>query len=902
MRLFTRSETRGFWALLILLVPFAAHAQMKPVRLICEYLHDPVGIDAARPRLSWQLKSEERGVTQQAYQILVASTDEALAAETPDVWDSGRVASSQSLHVEYAGPPLASAKRYSWKVRVWDQAGAMTVSQPASWRMGLLTPKDWHGQWIGRTEDTDYTAAPLLRRSFELRREVKDAQLFICGLGYYELHLNGRKVGDHVLDPGYTAYDRRALYVSYDVTEQLRRGANAVGVILGTGWYNVHSLAVWNFDNAPWRAAPKLLFELRITYDDESSETIVSDETWKTSTGPIFYDSIYGGESYDARLERPGWDTAPFDDASWQPARHVRSPGGLLVSQVMPPVRVTGTLSPRKLLEPRPGVYVFDFGQNFSGVSQLTVAAPAGTKITLRHGERIENDGSLDVADSIRHQRQRPARFQTSEYITAGRGLETWAPRFTYYGFRYVEVSGLPSEPSLDALAGLVVHTDVESAGEFSSSNELLNRIQAATRWSYVSNLVSLPTDCPHREKNGWTGDAHLATEQALFNFKPAAVYSKWLYDIVDSQRERGDLPGISPTSGWGYDRLNGPSWDSALLLIPAYMHQYYGDERILTRHYEAFKSYVDYVTSRAPAGIANFGLNDWLPYRTKTPAGITSTAYYYRDALIVAQTAELLGKQDEAERYRRLAQRILDAFNKRFFKRKTDSYANGSQTSISCALYQGLVAPERRKAVTRSLVQAIEKRDTHIDTGVLGAKYVLLALMENGRTDLAYKIVNQETLPGWGYWMKLGATTLWEDWKGTQSRNHIMFGDVSAWFYKAIAGINPDPAAPGWTNVIIKPYVSPGMTSARARYDSIRGTIVSAWQIDDATLTLAVEIPANSRATIFVPTRSADSVEEGGEPAAGAPGVRFVDSANGYARYEVGSGSYSFKAARPAP
>ena len=898
----TRSVRLGGWVLLGLLVPLAAHAQMQPVQLICEYLHDPLGVDAARPRLSWQLESGGRGVVQKAYQVLVASTDAGLAADQPDVWDSGRVESDQSLHIEYGGPPLASSKRYSWKVRVWDQTGAMTVSEPASWRTGLLTQNDWHGQWIGRTQDTRYAPAPLLRSSFELRREVENAQLFISGLGYYELRLNGAKVGDHVLDPGYTAFDRRVLYVSYDVTAQLHRGANAVGVILGTGWYNVHSLAVWGFDKAQWRAAPKLLLELRVTYDDGSSETIVSDETWKTSTGPITYDSIYGGESYDARLERSGGDTASFDDSSWQPALLVAPPGGELVSQQMPPVRVVRRLTPRKLTEPRPGVYVFDFGQNFAGVSELTVDAPAGTTITLRHGERVASDGSLDVVESMRHQRQKPPRFQTSEYTTAGGGPEIWSPRFTYYGFQYVEVSGLPSEPSLDTLAGLVIHTDVEPAGEFVSSNELLNRIQAATRWSYLSNLISLPTDCPQREKNAWTGDAHLAAEQALFNFKPAAVYSKWLHDLVDAQRAKGDLPGIAPTSGWGYARLNGPAWDSALLLIPAYMHQYYGDERILTRHYDAFKRYVDYVTSRAPGGIANFGLNDWVPYKTRTPPGITSTAYYYRDAQIVARTAELLGKHDEAEQYRQLAQRIFDAFNERFFDSANDSYGNGSQTSISCALYQGLVVPEHREAVTRSLVRAIGQHDDHIDTGVLGAKYVLLALMENGRTDLAYKVVDQKTLPGWGYWMQQGATTLWEDWKGTQSLNHIMFGDVSAWFYKAIAGINPDPAAPGWANVIIKPYMPPGMQSARATYDSIRGTIASAWQVDGARLTLVVEIPANSRAAIFIPTPDADSVREGGRPVSDAPGVRFVESADGYVRYDVGSGRYTFDAARPMP
>jgi alpha-L-rhamnosidase len=877
-----------------------AQADMRPLGLLCEYLTNPLGVDVARPRLSWQLRSDERGARQVAYQILVARSEEALAADQPDVWDSGRVASDRSLQVRYGGPPLVSAQRYYWKVRAWDGQGHVRESAPAWWGMGLLEAADWHGAWIGQTEDVAPRPAPMLRREFSLAHGVAKAQLFVSGLGYADVYLNGERVGDHVLDPGYTAYDRRVQYVTHDVTAEVEPGANVLGVMLGTGWYNAHSPAVWGFDRAAWRAAPKLLLELRVTYEDGSEETIFSDEAWQTAPGPVTYDSIYGGESYDARLAQPGWSQAGFDASTWSPVTRVAPPAGPLVSPRMPPVRVTERLAPRSVREPKPGVYVFDFGQNIAGVSELTLDAPAGTKVTLRHGERLKGDGSLDVEESRRHMRGPMRRFQTSQYIASGRGQETWAPRFTYYGFQYVEVRGLPAPPSLDTLHGLVLHTDVETAGSFSSSNPLLDQIQQATRRSYLSNLVSVPTDCPHREKNAWTGDAHLAAEQAMFNFKPAAVYTKWIEDLVDAQREDGALPGIAPTSGWGYDTLNGPAWDSALLLIPYYLYQYYGDRSALTEHFDAFERYLAYLGRRAPDGIADFGLNDWMPYRTKTPAAITSTAYYYQDLGIAALTATLRGEPEKAKRYQALAGRVRDAFDQRFYDPETGSYGNGSQTALSIALVQGLVPPDRRDAVTARLAAAIAARGGNLDTGVLGARAVLLALLENGRAQLAYELVDRTAAPGWGHWMAQGATTLWEDWRGNKSRNHVFFGDVSAWFYKALAGIQPDPDSPGWGHILVRPHVPATLDRAGARYDSIRGPIESQWHVSGDRLHLTVEIPANTRATISLPTSEPASVRESGKPVAEAAAVERLGGGDGVVQLRVGSGRYAFTARGP--
>ncbi len=557
-----------------------ASAALRVERLQCEYLDNPLGIDAPQPRLSWIIASNERGVKQTAYQILVAGSAAALEQNQADLWDSGKVESDETAQIRYAGKPLGSGRQAFWKVRVWDQAGGTSESQSARWEMGLLQPGDWGAKWVARTTDTNSNPAPLLRRVFKLDGKIKQARASICGLGYYELYLNGRQVGDHVLDPGYTRYDRRAFYVTYDVTDQLKAGGNAVGVILGNGWFNCHTRAVWNFHQAPWRAAPKLLLQLRVDYTDGRRETIVSDESWKCSTGPIVFDSIYGGETYDARLEKPGWTTVAYDDAHWEGVQLVAAPPGKLAAQMMPPIKVHETLKPVKITEPKPGLFLFDIGQNLAGRAELTVSGPAGARVQMRYGERLFPDGTLDTRDIEQHvKRLGPEQqYQTDTYILKGDGRETWHSRFTYHGFQYVAITGFPGRPTLANLRAQFLHSAVPRAGEFTCSNPLLNRIQRAAYWSFLSNLQGIPTDCPHREKNGWTGDAHLACEQAQFNFFPVPVHQKWINDLGDEQKPAGQLPGIVPTSGWGYGFGSGPAWDSAFLLIPYYEYLYYGD------------------------------------------------------------------------------------------------------------------------------------------------------------------------------------------------------------------------------------------------------------------------------------------------------------------------------------
>jgi alpha-L-rhamnosidase len=895
---FSRRRNLALLTALLLGLCATASAGMRVERLQCDYLDNPLGIDAPQPRLSWILASNERAVKQTAYQVLVASSEAALKQNQADLWDSGKVASDDTAQIRYSGRPLESRQRAFWKVRVWDEAGGASESKWARWEMGLLQPGDWGAKWIARTTDTNSNPAPLLRRVFKLDGRVKQARAYICGLGYYELYLNGRRVGDHLLDPGYTRYDRRALYVTYDVTHRLKRGANAVGVILGNGWFNCHTKAVWDFHQAPWRAAPKLLLHLRVDYADGRSETIASDDSWKCSTGPIIFDSIYGGETYDARLEKPGWATADYDDSGWTPAKLVEAPAGRLAAQMMPPIKIHQTLKPARLTEPKPGVFIFDIGQNLAGMAQLTVSGPAGTRVRMRYGERLLPEGTLDTRDIDQHVRKLgpEQQYQTDTYILKGSASETWHSRFTYHGFQYVEVTGFPGRPALDNLHAHFIHSAVPKAGGFTCSNPLFNRIQRATVWSFLSNLQGIPTDCPHREKNGWTGDAQLACEQAQFNFFPAPVHQKWINDLGDEQKPTGQLPGIVPTSGWGYAWGNGPAWDSAFLLIPYYEYLYYGDTENFRRHYDGMKRYVDYLTARAEDGTVKIGLNDWAPWKTQTGAGITDTAYYYVDARIVALAGQLLGKKADAENYTALAAAIKAAFNKKFFQPDTALYDNGSQTALSCALCQGLVEPENHARVLANLVAAVEKANNHIDAGILGAKYLLNALLENGRADVAYRIVAQTDQPGWGWWLEQGATTLWEQWSGADSRNHIMFGDVSAWFYKALAGIQPDLQSPGFKHFYVAPQVVGDLTSARGEYNSIRGQILSDWQVTNGEFRLRLTVPANSTATVSLPILS--GVSENGKPAAQCPGVKFLRTEGGRSVFEVGSGRFLFSGA----
>jgi len=684
-------------------------------------------------------------------------------------------------------------------------------------------------KWIGSPAGGDICLAPLFRREFNIDGDIKHAQVKICGLGYYEMSLNGYKVGDHVLDPIVTQYDQRARYVVYDLTSEIVRGNNAIVVMLGTGWYDCHTMEVWDFNTAGWRDKPKLWMELEVELQNGEILSICTDTSWKTGDGPIRFDGLRNGETYDAREERFGWDSPGFDDSSWALAVVVPGPGGILQEQTSPPCKVMDTIMPVSINEIRDGVAVFDIGQSIAGWVQLQIKGNAGTEIVLRYGELLKENGEVDQ----KHIGQfiKSGEFQTDRYIMKGEDIEIWEPRFTYHGFRYVQVEGLPEKATLNQLRGRVVHTSFEKIGSFECSDEDINRLQAATEWSYIGNFVGIPTDCPHREKNGWTGDAQLAAETGLMNYDASSSYRQWLETMADTQRPSGQFPGIVPSAGWGYNWGSGPAWDAAFILIPWYIYLYTGDKTAIEQHYDSIKRYVDYCTCMATEHIVSFGLGDWctVDKDRMAPAELTSTAYYYIFANKLADFAELMGNDQDTVIYRDLAGNIRKAFNTHFYK-GDGVYANGEMTSLGCALYQGLVDERERAIVVQRLVEIVVANDAKVDFGILGAKYVPRALADNGHVDLAYRMITQPEFPGWVNWLRSGATTLWENWNGEESQNHIMFGDISAWFYSYLGGIQPDPEKPGLKHVIIAPQMLAELDWVKAQHRSPYGLVEVNW------------------------------------------------------------------------
>ncbi|MEI8246112.1 MAG: glycoside hydrolase family 78 protein [Lentisphaerota bacterium] len=725
-------------------------------------------------------------------------------------------------------------------------------------------PITWRAKWIGVPGaclvnwQAKVLPAPFLRRTFNYDSQKTKVKIYICGLGYYELYLNGHKVGNHVLDPVVTHYDKRVRYVVYDVTENLIAGRNIIGVILGNGWYNCHTPVAWHFDKASWRDYPKLLFQM----EADNQIVLVSDEAWKVSSGPIVFDGLRNGETYDARLELDGWLTPDYDDTFWSNVVRVAPPGGMLQEQTMPPCQVMQTIpSVRQWTVPNGTVY--DFGQNMTGWGRIAVSGDAGTEITLRYGERLTQSRDIDqehIAQYIN-----AGDFQTDRYILKGKGIEVWEPRFTYHGFQYVQIN-IAGNAQVKAVEGQVVHTAFERIGYFSCSNDTVNQLQKCTIWSYIGNFTGIPTDCPHREKNGWTGDAQLSAETGLFNFGAASSYAQWIDSIADAQRPSGQLPGIVPSCGWGYNWGSGPAWDSAFILFPWYIYLYTGDCTAIEMHYNAMKKYGDYCTSMADDNIVSFGLGDWghvARSRIVEPA-LTSTAYYYVTCLLLAKFAEMTSRPVDQKHYAELATEIKKAFNRRFYK-GSGIYAKGEQTAMACALYQGLADDSEKAQVVQKLVEAVNANGGKPDFGILGAKYVPRALAENGYCELAYRLITQPEFPGWVNWLKQGATTLWESWEDACcSQNHIMFGDISAWMYQYLAGITPDPKNPGFKHIIIHPHPVGGLNWVKAEYDSPYGKIKIAWEARMGNFKLDVQIPDSTTATIILPDSNTKTMMSG--------------------------------------
>jgi len=1064
-----------------------ADSAIQPAELRCEYRVDPLGIDAREPRLSWILVASAgaRGVVQKAYQILVASSAEGLAADRGDLWDTGRVESDQTVLVPYAGKPLVSHQACFWKVRTWTGANELGPwSPPARWSMGLLEPGESQAQWIGRDETeptpvplpanwiwlpggkpkasaplgkayfrhrleipagatiaratawmtadnefqlyvgsrkvgegrnfhqlsevnlaphlqpgvnlvtvvasnigptpnpagllgrvliefrqgppidlrTDATwrcadnevagwqdaafddsgwamaqdlgengvkpwgpvapaaervlPARLLRREFTVDKPLRRATAYVCGLGLFELQVNGEKAGDHVLEPALTEYDKRAAYVTFDVTKQLKSGPNALGVMLGNGRYYAPRAAV----PAPTRSFgyPKLLLHLRLEYADGTVGQIVSDPTWKLSTaGPILANNEYDGETYDARREMNGWSRPGFNDSAWQKPAVVEGPAGRLVAQMAEPLRVTEVLKPKSIKEIQPGVFVVDMGQNMVGRCRLKVRGPAGTQVRLRHAETLLPDGNLYTANL------RGAKA-TASYTCNGQGEEIYRPRFTYFGFRYVEISGFPGKPDLDTLSGEVVHDDVRAAGEFRCSNPLLTRIHQNIRWGVRGNYRSMPTDCPQRdERQGWLGDRSAECKGESYLFDIAALYSKWLNDIEDTQKESGSLPDVAP-SYWPIYSDN-VTWPATFVIAPDMLYQQYGDTAPIARHYAAMKKWVAHMSGFMKDGIQpkdRYG--DWCvppesaelihskdPAR-KTSAEVMGSTYFYYVQMLLGRYAELLGKPEEAQQFRRQAAELNQAFNARFYKAQEGIYDNGTQTSCVLPLAFGMVPKDEQGRVFASLTQSIlQKTNGHLGTGLVGGQWLMRTLSDNGQAELVYRLANNQDYPSWGYMIGHDATTIWELWNGNtadpamNSGNHVMLvGDLAIWMYEYLAGIRGEPESPGFRRVVLRPYPVGDLIEVQASYRSVRGLIESHWRLADGKFRWKVTIPPNVQAMVMLPvTADPAAVTEGGRPAAEAPGVENVGTWRAATTQSqgvgmvIGSGTYEFVA-----
>lgn len=772
-----------------------------PNRLRCEYLVNPVGIDTPLPRLSWYLKHEKRGESQFGFQVIISSTMENARAERGDVWDSGKRESPDNFSIAVVGPAWTSSTVYYWRVRWWDLHGGVSpYSHVAFFETGILEPQDWKASWIGPARSTAFsTKGPTflgeytgdivqnfgvyLRKEFRLKDTVRiwRARAYVSGLGWGEFRVNGEKIGGRVLDPAPTDYARVALYTTKNLTENLNPGLNAVGLILGNG----------RFTRNHGFGPPKALVQIEVEYADGTRDTVVTDPTWKTAEGPLQRNGLYCGETYDAREERTGWDEPRFDEAAWSPA--ILREETALASEIMPPIRVTQILKPQKLTSPSPGVYVYDFGQNFSGWARLKVVGPNGTEVNIRYAELLNADGTLNTAPNLNAESR-------DTFILRGGGPERYEPRFTYHGFRYVEVSGYPGVPSLDSVEGCFVHTDADPTGEFHCSHDLLNRIHKNVLWSQQSNLMGIPTDCPQRdERQGWLGDAHLSAEEAMFNFDLPAFYSKFLEDIRLAQLDDGSLPDIVPPylpRTYPAD----PAWGSAYVTLTWLVYQHYGDRKVLERHYPALKKYARFLNGAAHHNLIDklgkYG--DWCPpgsvHPKKTPVALTSTWFYYHDLGVLSRIAEVLGERDDAHAYAKRAEDIRTSFNKAFLGAEgyatvqmTSSDKTSSQTSNVLPLYLNMVPEiDRDRILNKLLDNIVREHDHHLDTGILGTRYLLDVLTENGRADTAFRVATQESYPGWGYMVREGATTLWERWEsitggGMNSHNHITLGSIDA-------------------------------------------------------------------------------------------------------------------------
>lgn len=843
--------------ILVLLGSIAVQAQILE-DLCCDHLTNPIGIDENNPRLSWRIVSAGENISQASYSIIISESLSNIQRGKGDIWQSGRIYSNKNL-VIYKGKQLKPKSRYYWNVIVWDNKGQKYLCRETPFfETGKMNEK-WQAKWISDSQDTLLQPAPYFRKVFRISKQIKNARIYVSAAGLIDLSMNDNAITEDRLNPMFTRYDRRCLYLTYDVTEKIHHGSNVLGVILGNGWYNFQSRAVWNYENAEWRNRPTFCLELHINYSDGTSEILCSDTSWKTNLGPIVFNSIYTGEHYDARKELSGWERSNYDDTDWHYAIEREAPAKVISSQVMSPIKITKEFRNLICGKINDSIYVYRLPENIAGIAKLKIKGLKGTKVKLKYGETLDKDGRVDQSTINIYSDQRKGLdpFQTDIYILKGEGVEEFMPKFNYKGFQYIEVSAdRPVQLDSNSIIAYRMNSDVRMIGNLESSSDLVNKLWAATNRSYLSNLYGYPTDCPQREKNGWTADAHLALDAALYNYDNISVYEKWMDDHRDAQMDNGLLPAIIPTSGWGYTWGNGVDWTSSMIIVPWKIYLYYGDTQILKENYDSMKLYIDHITSISKEYLTDWGLGDWNPYKTVANKELMISIYYYYDALLFSKISKILGKEMNSKLYGELAVKIRSAINEKFLDKENSIYASGSQTELSAPLYYNIVPEKFKQKVADNLAKRVIADNRHLDVGVLGSKTLLEALSENGYTELAYEVATQKTYPSWGWWIENGATTLYESWKidtKTISKNHIMFGEISSWFFKELGGIKVDEENPGFHSAIIKPHFVKRLNNFKVEYDSTNGKIISSWKRIGDKIEYNLVIPANCKAKVYM-------------------------------------------------
>jgi len=903
--------------ILFLLIAFVSNAQLSIINLKIDNRNNPLGVDNRQPVFNWQLLSQQKNVVQAAYQILVASDSLFLKKNTGNIWDSKRQRSSASIQVNYKGKSLQSAKKYFWKVIVTDNKGNTSSSNIANWQMGLLDKKSWmNAKWIAYENLPDSNkivpaehgngkkewgkrkdVLPLFRKNFSIRQPIKNATLFISGLGHFEAFINGKKIGNNFLDPGWTKYNKQALYVSFDVTGYLQASGNAIAVMLGNGFYYLPSERYRKMTGA--YGYPKMICRLMVEYEDGSIKDIVTDESWKASPSPITFSSLYGGEDYDARLEQKDWNSAGFDDVHWKQV--VVTSGHELNSQIAEPVQVVQIFEPIKSTQLNEKVWVFDMGQNMSGIPQITVQGNKGDTIKILTAELLKEDGSVNQKAT-----GSPSYYL---YVLKGGEEEIYQPHFSYYGYRYVQVEHVRYTnrnnqliPNLRSVKGLHTRNTAPTIGSFSSSNELFNQTFKLIDWAIKSNTQSVFTDCPHRERLGWLEQINLVGNSIQYNYDIHTLCNKILNDIKVQQEPTGFIPSTVPEYtemhfANGYFR-DSPEWGSTGVILPWLLYEWYGDKKALISNYETMKRYADYLKTKDSSGLLMYGLSDWYdlgPNRPGfcqlTPMGLTATAYYYYDLTILEKTARLLKKQADVAKYAAWAKQIKVAFNKSFFNSTTKQYGSGSQTSNSIAVYMGLVEENDKAAVLENLLKDIRNHNNGLTSGDIGFRYLLKVLNDAGRSDVIFDMNNRSYVPGYGYQIAKGATALTESWQAlpTVSNNHLMLGHIMEWFYEGLAGIGQAANSVGYKSIIIKPQVVGDIKSASATYQSPYGLIASDWKTENSVFEISLAIPANTSAMVYLPAKEQSIILQDGKV------IKPLKFEKGKALIRVGSGNYQF-------